>query len=84
MSQSQKRLERMRANPNGDWRIEDVQAVCEEFGIRCAAPKRGGHFKVSHHAMDEILTIPVRRPIRAVYIRKLVAFVDSVRGERDQ
>jgi hypothetical protein len=36
-----KRLEQMRANPRADWRIEEITAVCEEFGISCAAPRSG-------------------------------------------
>jgi hypothetical protein len=27
------RLESMRNNPRGDWRIEDVEAVCGEYGV---------------------------------------------------
>src|SRR3954447_18165900 len=44
-----KRLEEMRNNPRGDWRIEDVEAVCREYGIQ-RAPARGGgsHYKVAH------------------------------------
>jgi hypothetical protein len=59
-----KRLERMRANPHGDWRIEDIHAVCREFGIRCEAPRGGSsHFEVIHPTMRDILTIPFKRPI---------------------
>jgi hypothetical protein len=43
------RLDRMRGNPAGDWRIEDVEALCAEFEVRCTAPRGGGsHYKVSH------------------------------------
>jgi len=74
-----KRLEEMRNNPRGDWRIEDVEAVCREYGIQ-RAPARGGgpHYKVAHPRMSDKLTIPYKRPIKPVYIRKLVAFVDAV------
>lgn len=75
-----KRLEEMRNNPRGDWRIEDVETVCREYGILCSVPRGGGsHYKVAHPRMTEKLTIPYKRPIKPVYIRKLVAFVDSVR-----
>jgi hypothetical protein len=41
-----KRLEDMRNNPRGDWRIEDVETVCREHGILCSAPRGGGsHYK---------------------------------------
>ncbi len=80
MSQGEKRLDAMRRNAAGDWRIEDIELVCQTFGIRCSPPPGGGsHYRVSHPAKPELLTIPARRPIKSVYIRKLVAFVDEVR-----
>jgi hypothetical protein len=33
---------------------------------------------VSHPASKEILTIPAARPIKVIYIRKLVRFVEAV------
>jgi hypothetical protein len=73
------RLESMRNNPRGDWRIEDVEAVCREYGVLCSPPRGGGsHYKVAHPRMVEKLTIPYKRPIKPVYIRKLVAFIDAV------
>lgn len=73
------RLEAMRANPKGNWRIQDVEAVCERYGLRCSPPRGGGsHYKVGHAAIPEMLTIPFARPIKSVYIRKLVQMVDAV------
>ena len=71
----------MRANPAGDWSISDVEAVCREYGIRYTPPTGGGsHYKVSHPARRDILTIPSRRPVKLVYIRKLVRFIEGVAG----
>lgn len=78
MAKSDKLLERMRDNPR-DGRIEDVVAVCAAHRIACTAPSKGSHYKVKHVGMTEILTIPVHRPIKPVYIRELVRFVDAVR-----
>ena len=73
-------LERMRSNPASDWSVSDVEKACRASGIRCAPPSGGGsHFKVSHRSQREILTIPFRRPIKPVYIRKLVRFIDAVK-----
>jgi hypothetical protein len=70
----------MRRNPAGDWAIGDIQAVCREFGINCVPPRGGGsHYKISYFSRQEILTVPFRRPIKPVYIRKLVRFVEAVR-----
>ncbi|RHW17724.1 type II toxin-antitoxin system HicA family toxin [Sphingomonas gilva] len=79
MARADKLLDAMRANPR-DWRIEDVVTVCEAAGIACTAPRKGSHYKVKHESMGEILTIPARRPIKPVYVRALVSFVDAVRG----
>jgi hypothetical protein len=75
-----KRLEAMRRDPQSDWKIADVETVCKEYGIICS-PHRGGssHYKISHHTQSEILTIPFKRPIKPVYIRNLVKFIDAVR-----
>jgi hypothetical protein len=73
----------MRRNPAADWTIRDVEAACRTAGARCTPPSGGGsHYKVSHPSRREILTIPARRPIKVVYIRKLVDFLSGI-GEPD-
>lgn len=75
-----RRLERMRENPAANWTMTDVEALCGEFDILCAPPRGGGsHYKIAHPGIAEKLTIPFKRPIKAVYIRHLVALVDRVR-----
>jgi len=72
-------LESMRRNPRGDWRIEDIAAACRALDVNCQPPRAGGsHYKISHPAVAEILTIPFKRPIKPIYVRKLVAFLDQV------
>ncbi len=74
------RLERMRRNPVGDWTIRDVEADCREYAVVCEPAGAAVRiYKVAHAEMAEKLTIPYKRPIKAVYIRKLVAFIDAVR-----
>lgn len=74
-------LERMRRSPAADWTIADVQSVCARHGVRCSPPSGGGsHYKVSHPSQREILTIPRARPVKAVYVRKLVRLIDAVGG----
>lgn len=71
----------MRANPRGDWRIEDVETVCRRAGIEITAFGGGSHRQVRHPSQRELLTVPARRPIKPTYIRQLVAFVDAVREQ---
>jgi hypothetical protein len=70
----------MRVNPR-DWRIEDVGALCDSFGVELSPPAGGGsHWKVKHPDVAHILTIPSKRPIKPVYIRDLIQFIEAVRG----
>lgn len=71
----------MRANPR-DWRIEDVRTVCAAFGVACAAPRKGSHYKVKHESQVEMLTMPAHRPIKPWYIEALVTLIDRVREAR--
>jgi hypothetical protein len=55
-------------------------SLCRERGIRCVPPGGGGsHWKVSDRTQRDILTIPQRRPIKPVYIRRLVELVEETR-----
>jgi hypothetical protein len=80
---AQSRLDRMLANPAGDWTIEDVAALCREHAVRCIPPSGGGsHWKVSDPSQRDILTIPSRRPVKPVYIRRLVRLIELVKNAR--
>ncbi len=80
MSQARKRFEAMRGNPRNDWSIGDIQMVCREFGLSCRVPTRGDHYVISHSSRSDILTIPAHRPIKPVYVKQFVRFVDAVEG----
>ncbi len=72
-------LDRMKRNPAGDWTIRDVETICRTYGVRCSPPTGGGsHYKISHPLRQEILTVPFRRPVKPVYIRKLVRFIEDI------
>jgi hypothetical protein len=71
----------MRANPR-NWRIEDVAAICRAFELELDRPPGGSHYGVSSSGRHRHLTVPFARPIKPVYIRQLVQFVDTVEGER--
>lgn len=42
-------------------------------------PVGGSHFKVHYPGIRDYVTVPSRRPIKPVYIKQLVRFVDLVR-----
>jgi predicted RNA binding protein YcfA (HicA-like mRNA interferase family) len=74
-------LARMRRNPAGDWHIRDVETVCREHGLLFRAGKGTSHCHAKHPTAREILTIPARRPIKPVYIRKLVRYIEVYGGQ---
>jgi hypothetical protein len=66
----------MAQNPRGNWNIDDIRRVCRENDLTCNPPRGGGsHIKISAPQVEEILTMPARRPIKPVYIRAFVGFV---------
>jgi len=73
----------MRVNPQADWTIADIERLCRACELRMTPPRRGSHFKVRDPESGTTLTIPARRPIRAVYIRALVALADRFRDGKD-
>jgi hypothetical protein len=82
MAQAEKRLEAMRANPKGDWTIEDLRVVCTGHGVNLLPPNGGSHYKVAHPSQRDILTVPRDRPIKPPYIRRFVEFIDAVKDSQ--
>lgn len=78
MAQAEKLLAAMQHNPRGDWTIDDVRAVCNRCGIDFDFPKRGSHCKLSHPSIAGRLTIPSRRPIKAIYIMLLLNMIAAL------
>jgi hypothetical protein len=67
----------MRSNPAGAWTIRDVETVCRQQGLLFRPGKGTSHCYVKWPGAREILTIPARRPIKPVYIRKLVRYIET-------
>jgi hypothetical protein len=71
-----KKLDAMRNNPR-DWRIEDLLAVAEQFGIECRN-SGGSHHVFGFPGAEMDVTVPAHRPIKPVYIRQFLLLVDAV------
>jgi len=76
-------LARMRANPR-DWRITDVETLCRSFAIDFDRPSGGSHYGIGDPTQTHHLTVPFARPIKPIYIRHLVRFVDAVLVAREE
>ena len=67
----------MRKNGLG-WRIEELLAVADEHSVEWRRPGRGGsHVIFSAPGVREIVSVPARRPIKPVYLKKFVALIDA-------
>ena len=82
MGRREKRLEKMRTNPKDDWTADDVRALCRGYGISCERPDGTSHFTVSDPTQEQILTVVAARPVKPIYIKKLVTFIDAVQNVR--
>ena len=74
MTRAAKILARLKANPL-DWRIESLQSVADAFGPVSRQP--GGSHVIFRHPNGAMLSVPVRRPIKPVYVRKFVRLVEE-------
>ena len=63
----------MRNNPR-DWRIEDLKTVADRFGI-LYRQHRTSHVTFRSPA-GSMVTVPVRRPIKAVYIKQFLRLIE--------
>ena len=82
MPRGEKLLQRMRDNPR-DWRIEDVRTLCGAFDLEFNAPSGGSHYGVSDPTQERHVTVPFARPIKPVYIKRVVNFVAAVLAARE-
>ena len=66
-SHSIKQLVSMKRNPRNEWTIHDVLFLCCSFGIDGDLPSNGSHYVVWHPGVEGLLTIPAKRPIKALH-----------------
>ena len=72
-----KTLQRMRKNQTG-WRIDQLQSIAAENGVGWRTPGHGGsHVIFSASGVREIVSVPAKRPIKPVYIKRFLALIDN-------
>jgi len=83
MAKKKSLLEQMRANPRNDWQIVDIRKLCNEYGVKMDSPPSGSHYKIHSDYIYDILIVPAKRPIKAIYIKRLVTYIDvHLTGEK--
>jgi len=83
MAKKKSLLEQMRNNPRNDWQIADIQKLCNEYGLKMDSPQNGSHYRIHSDYIYDILIVPAKRPIKSIYIKRLVTYIDvHLTGEK--
>ena len=77
MAKAERLLESMRANPKADWTPDNVRTVARACGL--TVRQRGTSHAVVTNALGRHLTIPMHKPIKPLYIRRLVELIEAAR-----
>ncbi len=75
MTKADKTLDQMRANPR-DWRIEDLEAAARRLGLMVRKPG-GSHVIFQKSGCSLEVSVPARKPIKPVYVRRLIDLIDA-------
>jgi hypothetical protein len=78
MTRTAKTLAQMKANPL-DWRIDSLKTVADGVGLMWREPS--GSHTVFRHPNGAKLSVPAKRPIKPVYVKKFVKLVEEGIGE---
>jgi hypothetical protein len=81
MPRADRTLDAMRAN-SLDWRNESLEAVAAAHSVNVRQPG-GSHMVFEHPGIAELISVPARRPVKPVYVRRFVAFIEAVRASHE-
>jgi hypothetical protein len=79
VTSAEKLLARMRNNPR-DWTIGDLKSLAERHGIDWRQPGTS-HVTFSFPGLMPV-TVPARKPVKPIYVRRFLELIDRV-GEKD-
>lgn len=74
MSKADKILRKMKENPR-DWRIENLKTVARAHDIVWRQP--GTSHVTFRHPNGKKLTVPARRPIKPIYIKRFIRLIEE-------
>ena len=75
MSKLKKTIEKILNKKNVSF--EDLDYILRTFGYDCRCPKGGSsHYSYFKKGITKIITIPKKKPIKEVYIKKVIELLD--------
>ena len=75
MSKAENILSKMRKNPYGDWRIDQLKTIAQRHGIEWR--QRGTSHVVFIRQDGRTLPVPAAQPIKPIYIKKFLALLED-------
>jgi len=75
VSKAENILSKMRNNPHGDWRIDQLKTLAQRRGI--AWRQQGTSHVVFVRQDGRALPVPASRPIKPVYVKKFLALLEE-------
>jgi hypothetical protein len=75
MTQADKKLAKMRANPK-DWSIEELMTLAKRFGVEWRQP--GTSHVTFAKAGHQPLTVPAHKPVKPIYVKKFIALLEAI------
>lgn len=82
MSNARKILNKMRQN-HQNWRIEHFETVASQYKILVRKGGGGSHVIFDHPKWVELLSVPAKRPIKPIYVKKFLALIDILENTND-
>lgn len=72
-------IARMRANPQGDWTMADLQRVAAALGWSWRQP--GTSHVTFRTPAGRQLTVPAHKPVKPVYVRQFLELIEGDPGD---
>ena len=63
-------------NPN-NWRINSLESIAKKFNIQ-VRKSGGSHVVFLHEDSSFVVTVPAKRPIKAVYINQFLTLMNDI------
>ena len=75
MGKAEKLLQNMKSAPKADWTPDNVKTLCKAFHLTLR--QRGTSHAVITNSYGEHLTVPMHKPIKPFYIKRLVKLIEA-------
>lgn len=76
MNTAAKLLSAMRQNPH-DWAMGNLLTLANQYGMEVRSTG-DSHHVFSHPSVRDPLSVPARRTIKAIYIKRFVTLIDQI------